>query len=186
MKSSGVDALAEIPAHWLVVPTRHLCVITTGSEDSGNATDDGEYPFYVRGRETLRIGHFSFDCEAVMTPGDGQGGTGKVFHYAKGRFEAHQPGLRFQELQEHQRVVLLLLPVDVSSPRRLGARPSKLPSPSRARSVTRSSAPCARWSAAAAGPHSASSRESTDDLRVGRERPNAMPCSTWSQRLDRA
>jgi type I restriction enzyme S subunit len=88
--SVGSDALGQIPAHWSVVPTRHLCTITTGDEDSGNATEDGDYPFYVRGREILRIGHFTFDCEAVMTPGDGQGGTGKVFHYMSGKFVAHQ------------------------------------------------------------------------------------------------
>ena len=64
--------------------------IGTGGEDSGNATEDGDYPFYVRGREILRIGNYSFDGEAVMTPGDGQGGTGKVFHYFNGKFEAHQ------------------------------------------------------------------------------------------------
>ena len=90
LRYSGNAQLGEVPAHWRVVPTRHLCTITTGSEDSGNATDNGEYPFFVRGREILRIGHFSFDCEAVMTPGDGQGGTGKVFHYIDGQFEAHQ------------------------------------------------------------------------------------------------
>ncbi|MDP9848122.1 restriction endonuclease subunit S [Streptosporangium lutulentum] len=87
---SGVELLGAIPRHWRMVPTRHLCTITTGSEDSGNATEDGDYPFYVRGREVLRIDHYSFDGEAVMTPGDGQGGTGKVFHYFKGKFEAHQ------------------------------------------------------------------------------------------------
>jgi type I restriction enzyme S subunit len=87
---SGVDALGSIPSHWRMIPTRYLCKVVTGSEDSGNATDDGEYPFYVRGREVLRINHYSFDGEAVMTPGDGQGGTGKVFHYFEGRFEAHQ------------------------------------------------------------------------------------------------
>jgi type I restriction enzyme, S subunit len=87
---SGVDALGLIPQHWRMIPTRYLCKIATGSEDSGNATDDGEYPFYVRGREVLRIDHYSFDGEAVMTPGDGQGGTGKVFHYFEGKFEAHQ------------------------------------------------------------------------------------------------
>lgn len=90
LRHSGDAQLGEIPKHWRVVPTRYLCTITTGGEDSGNATDDGEYPFFVRGREILRIGHFSFDCEAVMTPGDGQGGTGKVFHYMNGKFEAHQ------------------------------------------------------------------------------------------------
>ncbi|GLZ02397.1 restriction endonuclease subunit S [Actinoplanes sp. NBRC 103695] len=87
---SGVELLGAVPKHWRMVPTRHLCTITTGSEDSGNATDDGEYPFYVRGREVLRIDHYSFEGEAVMTPGDGQGGTGKVFHYFDGKFEAHQ------------------------------------------------------------------------------------------------
>jgi type I restriction enzyme, S subunit len=87
---SGVDLLGDIPKHWRMVPTRYLCTITTGSEDSGNATDDGDYPFYVRGRQVLRIDHYSFDGEAVMTPGDGQGGTGKVFHYVNGKFEAHQ------------------------------------------------------------------------------------------------
>jgi type I restriction enzyme, S subunit len=87
---SGVDLLGDVPKHWRMVPTRYLCTITTGSEDSGNATDDGDYPFYVRGRQVLRIDHYSFDGEAVMTPGDGQGGTGKVFHYVNGKFEAHQ------------------------------------------------------------------------------------------------
>ncbi|WP_327650544.1 restriction endonuclease subunit S [Micromonospora zamorensis] len=87
---SGVELLGAVPKHWRMVPTRYLCTITTGSEDSGNATDAGEYPFYVRGREVLRIDRYSFEGKAVMTPGDGQGGTGKVFHYFDGKFEAHQ------------------------------------------------------------------------------------------------
>lgn len=98
-KHSGIDLLGEIPEHWRMVPTRFVATITTGSEDSGNATEDGEYPFYVRGREILRIGRFSFDCEAVMTPGDGQGGTGKVFHYFDGRFEAHQRVYVFKDFK---------------------------------------------------------------------------------------
>jgi type I restriction enzyme S subunit len=90
LRDSGDVRLGDVPAHWQLVRTRHLCTITTGSEDSGNATDDGAYPFYVRGKQILRIGHYSFNGEAVMTPGDGQGGTGKVFHYFNGKFEAHQ------------------------------------------------------------------------------------------------
>ncbi|WP_245845659.1 restriction endonuclease subunit S [Mycobacterium arosiense] len=90
LRDSGDVRLGDVPAHWQLVRTRHLCTITTGSEDSGNATDGGAYPFYVRGKQILRIGHYSFDGEAVMTPGDGQGGTGKVFHYFNGKFEAHQ------------------------------------------------------------------------------------------------
>lgn len=96
---SRTDWLGNLPEHWQTVPTRYLCKITTGSEDSGNAEDDGEYPLYVRGREILRIGHYSFDCEAVMTPGDGQGGTGKVFHYFNGKFEAHQRVYVFKDFR---------------------------------------------------------------------------------------
>ncbi|MGN7157767.1 restriction endonuclease subunit S [Dietzia cercidiphylli] len=97
---SGVELLGAVPKHWRMVPTRYLCKIMTGSEDSGNATEDGDYPFYVRGREVLRIDHFSFDGEAVMTPGDGQGGTGKVFHYISGKFEAHQRVYVFTDFRE--------------------------------------------------------------------------------------
>ncbi|MCP2290838.1 restriction endonuclease subunit S [Nocardia amikacinitolerans] len=97
---SGVELLGAVPKHWRMVPTRYLCRITTGSEDSGNATDDGDYPFYVRGREVLRIDHYSFEGEAVMTPGDGQGGTGKVFHYFDGKFEAHQRVYVFTDFRD--------------------------------------------------------------------------------------
>ncbi|HZX48448.1 MAG TPA: restriction endonuclease subunit S [Nitrospirota bacterium] len=36
-----------------------------------------------------KINTFSFDGEAVLTAGDGVG-TGKVFHYIKGKFDFHQ------------------------------------------------------------------------------------------------
>ncbi|MFE9887323.1 restriction endonuclease subunit S [Streptomyces scopuliridis] len=90
LRASGSEFLGLIPSAWTMVPTRHLCTITTGNEDSGNASEDGAYPFYVRGREILRSDAYAFDGEAVMTPGDGQGGTGKVFHYFDGKFQAHQ------------------------------------------------------------------------------------------------
>ncbi|MFD6221195.1 restriction endonuclease subunit S [Nocardia asteroides] len=96
----GVESLGTIPQHWRMVPTRHLCTITTGFDDSGNAIVDGEFPFYVRGREILHIGHYSFDGEAVMTPGDGQGGTGKVFHYYNGKFAAHQRVYVFKDFTQ--------------------------------------------------------------------------------------
>lgn len=78
------------PSGWDLVRTGKLCKISTGVEDSGNAVADGDYPFYVRGREVLRANDFLFDTEAVLTPGDGQGGVGKVFHYYDGKFQAHQ------------------------------------------------------------------------------------------------
>lgn len=99
VRHSGSDLLGQIPSAWRLVPTRYLCTITTGDEDSGNASEDGKYPFYVRGREILRSDDYAFDGEAVMTPGDGQGGTGKVFHYFSGKFQAHQRVYVFTDFQ---------------------------------------------------------------------------------------
>lgn len=81
---------ARVQGTWETVVTKRFCRITTGGEDSGNAVDEGGYPFFVRGRQVLRASDYSFDAEAVMTPGDGQGGVGKVFHYFNGKFQAHQ------------------------------------------------------------------------------------------------
>lgn len=82
--------VAKSPYPCQVIATGRLCRIDTGTEDSGNAVPDGAYPFFVRGREVLRASDYHFDTEAVLTPGDGQGGTGKVFHYYNGKFQAHQ------------------------------------------------------------------------------------------------
>ncbi|WP_447925131.1 restriction endonuclease subunit S [Georgenia muralis] len=89
-RTLDIPLISEVPAHWKTIPTRYVCRVGTGSEDSGNADPQGRYPFFVRGREILRIDSYGFDGEAVLTPGDGQGGTGKVFHYTTGKFQAHQ------------------------------------------------------------------------------------------------
>lgn len=84
---------------WDWVPAGRLCTIVTGVENSGNAQPDGPYPFFVRGREVLRSNTYMFDTEAVMTPGDGQGGVGKVFHYYSGKFQAHQRVYVFKDFR---------------------------------------------------------------------------------------
>ena len=50
LRHSGDAQLGEVPAHWRVVPTRYLCTITTGGEDSGNATAKESIHSIVRGR----------------------------------------------------------------------------------------------------------------------------------------
>jgi type I restriction enzyme S subunit len=42
---------------------------------------------------------YSFDGEAVLTAGDGIG-TGKVFHYINGKFDAHQRICRISDFSE--------------------------------------------------------------------------------------
>ncbi|MFO8027802.1 MAG: restriction endonuclease subunit S, partial [Opitutales bacterium] len=89
MKPSGIEWLGDVPEHWEVVKLKFLCDIQTGDKDTENDVDDGLYPFFVRSQNVERINSMSFDCEAILTAGDGVG-VGKVFHYHRGPFDFHQ------------------------------------------------------------------------------------------------
>ena len=64
-------------------------MITTGSQNTQDNEENGDYPFYVRSQQVERINKWIFDTEGVVTAGDGVG-TGKVFHYVNGKFGLHQ------------------------------------------------------------------------------------------------
>ena len=66
-----------------------LASIGTGGRDTINREEGVKYPFFVRSQTVERINTWSFDGEAVLTAGDGVG-VGKVFHYARGKFDYHQ------------------------------------------------------------------------------------------------
>ena len=66
-----------------------ICKIQTGKSNTQDETDKGLYPFYVRSPVVRKSFRYLFDCEAVLTVGDGVG-TGKVFHYVTGKFDLHQ------------------------------------------------------------------------------------------------
>jgi len=70
-----------------------VAAIGTGSHDTKDAITDGEYVFYARGREPLRLDSFDFDENAIITAGDGVG-VGKVFHFASGKYALHQRAYR--------------------------------------------------------------------------------------------
>jgi type I restriction enzyme S subunit len=89
MKPSGIEWLGDIPAHWEIRKLKFLCDVQTGDKDTENAVEDGLYPFFVRSQTVERINSMAFDCEAVLTAGDGVG-VGKVFHYYNGPFDFHQ------------------------------------------------------------------------------------------------
>lgn len=89
LKPSGIDWLGDVPEGWEVKRLRFLCRIETGASDTQDADEDAEFPFFVRSQTVEKIGHFTHDCEAVMTSGDGAG-VGKIFHHFKGKFSAHQ------------------------------------------------------------------------------------------------
>jgi type I restriction enzyme S subunit len=89
MVNTGIDWIPQIPLHWKKRRLRFLCKITTGSRNTEDREDNGEYPFYVRSQKVERINSYSFDGEGILTAGDGVG-VGKVFHYVNGKIEYHQ------------------------------------------------------------------------------------------------
>ena len=78
-----------IPDDWEVKEIKDFADVTTGNKNTQDAVENGKYPFYVRSPIVERINDYSFDSEGIITAGDGVG-TGKVFHYAKGKFGLHQ------------------------------------------------------------------------------------------------
>jgi len=69
-----------------------IASVGTGSSDRKDAKNDGEYPFYVRSKEVLRIDEYEFDEEAILIPGEG--GIGDIFHYVSGKYALHQRAYR--------------------------------------------------------------------------------------------
>jgi type I restriction enzyme, S subunit len=62
--------------------------IKTGSRNNQDKQASGKYPFYVRSAVVERINTYSYDCEAILVPGEGR--IGSILHYVNGKFEVHQ------------------------------------------------------------------------------------------------
>ncbi len=70
-----------------------LADIGTGTHNTQDAVDGGEYIFYVRSQQPLMLNTFDYDDESVITAGDGVG-VGKVFHITHGKYALHQRAYR--------------------------------------------------------------------------------------------
>jgi len=66
----------------------NLCKIGTGKSNTQDQVIDGIYPFYIRSEKVAKSNKYLYDCEAVITIGDGN--IGRVFHYVNGKFDLHQ------------------------------------------------------------------------------------------------
>lgn len=73
---------------WKQRKANEVCSIGTGKSNTQDQVDDGKYPFYIRSDVPVRSNKYLYDCEAVITIGDGN--IGKVFHYVNGKFDLHQ------------------------------------------------------------------------------------------------
>ncbi|MCM1227400.1 MAG: restriction endonuclease subunit S [Clostridium sp.] len=72
---------------------QELAEIGTGSSNTNEAIDEGNYPFFVRSQEPLKKNTFEYDETAIITAGDGVG-VGKVFHFVEGKYALHQRAYR--------------------------------------------------------------------------------------------
>ena len=80
--------LGSFDFSWEQRKAKEICSIGTGKSNTQDQVDDGKYPFYIRSDVPVRSNKYLYDCEAVITIGDGN--IGKVFHYVKGKFDLHQ------------------------------------------------------------------------------------------------
>lgn len=89
LKDSDIDIVGSVGKTWTIKRLKYLCKIQTGSQDTQDAVDEGQYPFYVRSPIVERIDKYVFDGEAVLMAGDGVG-AGRIFHYVNDKFGCHQ------------------------------------------------------------------------------------------------
>lgn len=73
---------------WEQRKANELCSITTGKSNTQDQVKNGLYPFFTRSDTPIRSNKYLYDCEAVITIGDGN--IGQVFHYINGKFDLHQ------------------------------------------------------------------------------------------------
>ena len=83
---------------WEQRKAKELCSIGTGKSNTQDQVDDGKYPFYIRSDIPVKSNKYLYDCEAVITIGDGN--IGKVFHYVNGKFDLHQRCYKMTDFQD--------------------------------------------------------------------------------------
>lgn len=85
---TGSTRLTGYKEPWQTLLLGDVARIKTGSRNNQDKKASGQYPFFVRSATVERIDSYSYDCEAILVPGEG--GVGSIFHYINGKFEVHQ------------------------------------------------------------------------------------------------
>ncbi len=85
---TGHTRLSGFEGEWRTAKLGDIAHIRTGTKNNEDKSNGGEYPFFVRSAFIERIDSYSYDCEAILVPGEGN--IGSIFHYINGRFNVHQ------------------------------------------------------------------------------------------------
>lgn len=92
---TGRTRLPGFDSDWVARPLGDVSRINTGSRNNQDKQAGGIFPFFVRSATVERIDSYSYDCEAILVPGEG--GIGSIFHYINGKFEVHQRVYKISE-----------------------------------------------------------------------------------------
>lgn len=92
---SGQTRLPGFSGAWESKRLGDVAHIKTGSKNNDDKVDDGAYPLFVRSQTVERINSYSYDCEAILVPGEG--GIGTILHYVNGKFDCHQRVYKISE-----------------------------------------------------------------------------------------
>lgn len=87
------DELLAFSSDVEIVTLEKCAEIGTGSSNTVDGIEGGQYPFYVRSQKPLTMDSYEFDEIATITAGDGVG-VGKVFHFVNGKYALHQRAYR--------------------------------------------------------------------------------------------
>ena len=74
---------------WQTEMWNDVFVTKTGKLNANAMDDNGLYPFFTCSKESYRINHFAFDCEALLLSGNNATANYDVKYY-KGKFNAYQ------------------------------------------------------------------------------------------------
>lgn len=85
---TGKNRLPGFSEEWKLKRLGEIAHIKTGGRNNQDKVEDGAYPFFVRSATVERINSYSYDCEAILVPGEGA--IANIFHYVSGRFDVHQ------------------------------------------------------------------------------------------------
>ena len=86
---TGKRRLPGFEGKWMETTLGEIALdIRTGKRNNEEKIDNGKYAFFVRSQQIERINDYSYDCEAILVPGEGN--IGQIFHYINGKFDCHQ------------------------------------------------------------------------------------------------
>jgi type I restriction enzyme S subunit len=93
---TGKRRLPRFEGEWVETTLGKVVLdIKTGKRNNEEKVENGRYAFFVRSQQVERINDYSYDCEAILVPGEGN--IGQIFHYVNGKFDCHQRVYKISE-----------------------------------------------------------------------------------------